>query len=299
VIAATAVAATAVAATVVAALASCALFSAGAAAQPYAGPAAPGSRIMPPFEAVSIAHSEGLNVISRPVLRGRTYVLTAFDRSGRAVRVAIDAVRGDVVAIQSATPAPYAGYARGWSRFELDGSVRRSPRGPMPAERDSEPNAPRPAAGMPAAPVPPAAAVPSASTVPLGTMPLERAAVALPRTPLPRSRPADGGRAANPPTTVMPAAPETSSASPVTLKRQPSAEPPAAETTGTVRPPAVKPVAQPPATIAPVALKPASIAAPPVTRPATGRRAEKPGIAPADRPSAQTSPTDTPVQGFE
>jgi hypothetical protein len=160
----------------------------------------PASSIVSPFEALTIARSEGLLPLSRPVLRGRTYALNAVDSYGREVRVLLDAQVGEVVAVRPLAGAPPSYRAVSPPAEGPMFSARRLPSEPLPPDFDN--NAPRPPRTVPAARSP-------------GSV---QAAAAVPRTPLPRSRPAGAQPAAANP--VVPA----------TTAGKPAANPPAEST---------------------------------------------------------------------
>jgi hypothetical protein len=83
----------------------------------YVGPRYAGSGlsdpVLPPYEIMSIVRSTGLAPLTRPMRRGRYYVLVAVDRAGRQMRVVVDAQLGDIVnmrpAMAAATYGPEAG----------------------------------------------------------------------------------------------------------------------------------------------------------------------------------------------
>lgn len=54
---------------------------------------------LPPYEVITIIRSMGFNPQSRPVLRGRVYVIHASDEQGILVRVAVDANSGRVLRV--------------------------------------------------------------------------------------------------------------------------------------------------------------------------------------------------------
>jgi hypothetical protein len=54
---------------------------------------------LPPYEVVTVIRSMGFNPQSRPVLRGRVYVIHAIDNHGIPLRVAVDARSGRVVRV--------------------------------------------------------------------------------------------------------------------------------------------------------------------------------------------------------
>jgi hypothetical protein len=79
---------------------------------PYTGPGYADRRApdpaLPPYEIMSIVRSTGLAPLTRPMRRGRYYVLVAVDRVGRQMRVVVDAQLGDVVNMRPAMAAgPY------------------------------------------------------------------------------------------------------------------------------------------------------------------------------------------------
>lgn len=155
----------------VVAYASLALFSTGSAAEPSRAAPAPESGFLPPFEAVTVTRSRGLVPLGRPVLRGRTYVLTAVDRGGIEVRVVVDARAGDIVAIDPLVAPPPPGTRRSDAAFA---SARRV----LPPDFAFFVNPPRPPR-----------IVPGGARSPT----LDRGATV---TPLPRPRPADATPAA-------------------------------------------------------------------------------------------------------
>jgi hypothetical protein len=55
--------------------------------------------ILPPYEVVTIVRSMGLNPLERPRWRHGRYVMAATDRSGREVRVVVDAASGQVIRV--------------------------------------------------------------------------------------------------------------------------------------------------------------------------------------------------------
>ena len=54
---------------------------------------------MPPYEVFTMLRSAGLDPVGAPARQGPNYVLRAFDRSDREVRVVVDARSGDIVAL--------------------------------------------------------------------------------------------------------------------------------------------------------------------------------------------------------
>jgi hypothetical protein len=87
-------------------------------AQPvYVAPGyvAPGSGYgepgLPAYAIMSIVRSTGLTPLTRPMRRGSNYVLVAIDRSGRQMRLVVDARRGAILNMRPAVAAapPYYG----------------------------------------------------------------------------------------------------------------------------------------------------------------------------------------------
>jgi len=64
---------------------------------------------LPPFEAVTIIRSMGMDPLGRPVRRGSAYVLRALDAYGQEVTVTLDAREGRVLSVRPvmAAAAPY------------------------------------------------------------------------------------------------------------------------------------------------------------------------------------------------
>jgi hypothetical protein len=55
---------------------------------------------MPPYEVFTMLRSAGLDPVGPPARRGPNYVLRAFDRSDREVRVVVDARSGDILSVR-------------------------------------------------------------------------------------------------------------------------------------------------------------------------------------------------------
>ncbi len=55
---------------------------------------------MPPYEVFTMLRSAGLDPVGAPARRGPNYVLRAFDRSDREVRVVVDARSGDILSVR-------------------------------------------------------------------------------------------------------------------------------------------------------------------------------------------------------
>ena len=55
--------------------------------------------ILPPYEVSTIVRSMGFNPLDRPCWRHGRYVMAATDRSGREVRVVVDASSGQVIRV--------------------------------------------------------------------------------------------------------------------------------------------------------------------------------------------------------
>jgi hypothetical protein len=65
--------------------------------------------ILPPYEVATIVRSMGLAPLERPRWREGRYVLTASDRSGREVRVVVDAYSGQVIRVRPLDVGYYDG----------------------------------------------------------------------------------------------------------------------------------------------------------------------------------------------
>jgi len=65
--------------------------------------------ILPPHEIATIVRSMGLNPLERPHWRGGRYVMAATDRSGREVRVVVDAYSGQVIRVRPLDVGYYDG----------------------------------------------------------------------------------------------------------------------------------------------------------------------------------------------
>ena len=65
--------------------------------------------ILPPYEVATIVRSMGLTPLDRPRWREGRYVLTASDRSGRELRVVVDAYSGQVIRVRPLDVGYYDG----------------------------------------------------------------------------------------------------------------------------------------------------------------------------------------------
>lgn len=65
--------------------------------------------ILPPYEVVTIVRSMGLNPNERPRWRNGRYIMAATDRSGREVRVVVDAQSGQVIRVVPIEVGYYGG----------------------------------------------------------------------------------------------------------------------------------------------------------------------------------------------
>jgi hypothetical protein len=163
--------------------------------------------ILPPYEIATIVRSMGLNPIERPIWRNGRYVMAATDRSGREVRVVVDAYSGQVIRVRPMDMGYYDG-PRGYGVRPDPYDPRYAAPPPPPRPIPNEPGyAPRP--GYPPQPgyeddeyfdgrtgsIAPSAPSPQPRiTAPqVNTSPSARSAsVAPPKsdTPLPRPKPA-------------------------------------------------------------------------------------------------------------
>jgi hypothetical protein len=117
------------------------VFGFGASAEPLRMiPAPPGA--MPAYEAVTITRSMGLDPLGSPVWRNGRYVVMATDDDGRELRVVLDAMSGQVIAVRPVA-AQYYGAV-----YEPDGFDRpdRMPSAAPPRPTHVAPKAPRNAA---------------------------------------------------------------------------------------------------------------------------------------------------------
>ena len=133
--------------------------------------------MLPPHEVLTSVRSMGLEALTRPVLRGRVYVLRARDAGQLEKRVVVDARTGEVVQVRDV-----AGVAPAYTPYDPRFGRYAPPRPPAAIARASEPSEfepvldeplfPRQGRGMPSAP--------NAA---------QRSAVATPRAPTPKARP--------------------------------------------------------------------------------------------------------------
>jgi hypothetical protein len=133
---------------------------------------------LPPHEVLTSVRSLGLDPVSRPQLRGRVYVLRAFDASQFEKRVMVDARSGEVLAVRDVVNVPptYTPYNPRYGRYEPPrppGMIARATVPPPdPEPLLDEPLFPRAGRGLPNA----------------GSG--QRSAAITPHTPLPKVRPA-------------------------------------------------------------------------------------------------------------
>jgi uncharacterized membrane protein YgcG len=123
-------------------------------AQPFFAPV--GS--LPPYEALAIVRSKGLDPVSRPVRQGPVYVLRALNPGGQEFRVMVDATTGRIVKVVAVAPTDPGGFAPPASIP----SVRTVPDGngpnprmavvPPDSDDDFEPLHPAPAVAAPKTP---------------------------------------------------------------------------------------------------------------------------------------------------
>ena len=159
---------------------------------------------LPAYEIMRVVSAHGLTPLTRPVWRGRNYVLLATDKSGQEMRVEVDARLGDIVGLRAPIPGEPYGAPIGAAALPPATVGGALPPRPIP----SVPN-PRVGAAPPPAPV---AAHPDAAP-PLAAPPPSRTAAVQPNLPplpppppLPRPRPKLTAAEAAPETPPEPAA---------------------------------------------------------------------------------------------
>jgi hypothetical protein len=207
-----------------------------AAAQAVFPPPGFRSPALPGFEIMRVVSSHGLTPVTRPVRRGRNYVLLATDKSGQEMRVEVDARLGDIVGLRAPIPGEPFGPPIGTAALPPPGGAPTAVFANRPPSPPAElapprvaPNVSSPvvgAAGPPRAapnvsnPVVGVAAPPSANpnpaTAPVSAAPAPgRSAAAQPDLPplpppppLPRPRPNLTAAEAAPETPAEPAAPK-------------------------------------------------------------------------------------------
>jgi len=176
---------------------------------------------LPPGEVTAIVRSRGFSPMQPPVRVGPTYLLRAADRSGRPVRVAVDARSGAILAVRPAGGPQqwaYGGY-RGYGPYGPEPGYRPygpyepyAARGPMPADPyGGEAMQPRPGPGL--------NAYPGAPTT-QSLQPNQKSAVVTPANPpVPRPKPAKPAavKPAETPAEAAPPAGEIATSRPVTL----------------------------------------------------------------------------------
>ena len=139
-------------------------------------PHAQSGAVLPPHEVLTSVRSMGLEALTRPVLRGRVYVLRARDAGQLEKRVVVDARTGAVVQVRDvADMAPaYSPYDRRFGGYVPPRPPAAIARAGVPSDFEpvlDEPLFPRPGRGSASAPA-------------------QRSAVATAHAPLPKVRPA-------------------------------------------------------------------------------------------------------------
>lgn len=182
--------------------------------QPYAaGPYG----ALPPYEVATIIRSMGFNPQSRPVLRGRVYVIHAVDDHGIPLRVAVDARSGRVVRVVERV----AGAGYGALPPDRYGAYPVPPSA-VPGETFETPDDeadlddPPPVYRAPGNSAYPRPIYPQSSAQPPGSRAPRVAARTPPAAPTPRARPpvastAPGGQASPEAAKPQPASPVTTS----------------------------------------------------------------------------------------
>jgi hypothetical protein len=76
--------------------------------------------VLPPYEVLTSVRSMGLDPVGRPALRGRVYVLRAFDATQFEKRVVVDARSGEVLSVRDAihTSPAYTPYDPRYGHYE-------------------------------------------------------------------------------------------------------------------------------------------------------------------------------------
>jgi hypothetical protein len=171
---------------------------------PQPGPRA--GAVLPPYEVLTSVRSMGLDPVGRPALRGRVYVLRAFDATNFEKRVVVDARSGEVLSVRDAIdtspaytpydpryghyepPRPPAGIARAEPAPDID-PILDEPLFPRPTRVAPGPSTGvRAAAVNPHAPLPktrPATAAPTVATATTTTQDTKAASAAPPPTSSP------------------------------------------------------------------------------------------------------------------
>lgn len=171
---------------------------------------------LPPYEVVTIIRSMGFNPQSRPVLRGRVYVIHAIDDHGIPLRVAVDARSGRVMRVVERV----AGAGYGPLPPDRDGAYPVPPSAvpdgayDMPDEDDADAPPPvyrAPGNGAYPRPIYPQSSAPSSAPQP------RVASRTPPAAPTPRARPS-----ATPATQNAKTSPPGANPQPQTAKPQPA-----------------------------------------------------------------------------
>jgi len=178
---------------------------------PQPGPRA--GAVLPPYEVLTSVRSMGLDPVGRPALRGRVYVLRAFDATNFEKRVVVDARSGEVLSVRDAIdtspaytpydpryghyepPRPPAGIARAEPAPDID-PILDEPLFPRPTRVAPGPSTGvRAAAVNPRAPLPktrPATAAPTVATATTTAQDTKDASAAAPSTSIPPQSPGSG-----------------------------------------------------------------------------------------------------------
>ena len=110
---------------------------------------AQGYGMLPPYEVATILRSAGLDPVGPPRLQGPNYVVRAFDRRDREVRVIVNAQSGSIVAVRPfdvatrAAPPPYGAYERAQPGYAPPNAYRGG-YAPRPDVDDDDDDAPPP-----------------------------------------------------------------------------------------------------------------------------------------------------------
>jgi hypothetical protein len=162
-------------------------------ASPICAQALPPNAVVPPQDVIASVRSKGLDPSSKPMLRGRVYVLRAFDSTQFEKRVVVDARSGKVLSVRDALDRTKA-----YTPYDTRFGGYNPPRPPA-AIAHVEPEF-EPLLDAPLFPRSTRAASGSGSTAPD-----QRQEALSSRTPLPKVRP-DAVAIATPPTAPSPTA---------------------------------------------------------------------------------------------
>lgn len=187
---------------------------------------------LPPFEAVTIIRSMGMDPLGRPVRRGSAYVLRALDAYGQEVTVTLDAREGRVLSVRPAmaAAAPYGPPPAAYPPAPYGNPPYAPPRYALPPDLDDDDEFDVEYQPIPPGAPPPVVYAPRASY----SVPRPPARVPTAKVPTPKSAPVS--KTASSPAS-KPAAVASEASSEITTASVPEAKAPAETSSSLAVPP--------------------------------------------------------------